>query len=129
MANAVKKLEEVKSEIANLEGKLLQAESRLSLEQAAHENTLRALSKANERKAVMRDDRALYVNLDGTTRNAAPYYDGRCDGPAREVNLDELQPGGWITVNKFSQYTPVESRRRRYRLVFSQGSLHVYQEV
>lgn len=110
--NAGAMLGQVQSHLANVEGQLKTANARL---------------KEIERVRV--DHRALYVNLDGSTRNA-PVMAGP-EGPMREVRFEELQPGSIRYIEDPSRYGAyIKPTRRIYRLAFTQGStLHVYQEV
>lgn len=121
VSEASKKLDQVKSEIANLEGKLNTAECTI----VARNNEIAALKNA---AAVRRNpDRALYIGLDGTTKVEDAQNNG--SGPAREVRKVETRLRSMRVRDYNDNIGPSPIWERRYHYTFSQGSLHVYQEV
>jgi outer membrane murein-binding lipoprotein Lpp len=110
---ATQKLDEIKSDVTRLESTVaVLARERDALRE--ERNALREENSKMNPALCSRDDRALYVRLDGTTKNAPVKIERRPDkrfeyGPAYEVYMT--------------------APSRCYRLAFSQGSLHVYQEV
>lgn len=93
----------------------------------ALDNTTAELSREKKKNTTGRDERALYVNCDGSIRNASPISDG--NGPLREVHVEEFTTPNAYDVRRPGLESYPFHRRRTYRLVFSQGRLHVYQEI
>lgn len=120
-------LDEVKSTVSNLKDQV---------ERLQNEKNYLRDRLAEARSPMQRDERALYVNKDGTMKCAPVHAGVRPEmqftvGPMREVFFEELP---WYEFERLAgrdSYpgTRGKSMRRNYRLAFSQGSLHVYQEV
>lgn len=117
--NAVAMLGQVQSHLADVEGKLKKAEEKLAQQARDHR--------------LFRDERALYINFNGTMSNTKLTSNG--NGPAREVTFEQFdgpRPGSLLgSAQDYSSWANqgVRHTQRRYLLQFSQGALHVYREV
>lgn len=117
--NAGAMLGQVQSHLANVEGQLKTKTQELA-------DTRKAL--AQERGLRTDGARALYVSLDGSTRNAA--ITAGPEGPLREVRFEELTPGSVHYIEDPRHYGAyIRPVRRVYRLAFSTPKLLVYQEI
>lgn len=115
------KLDEVKSTVANLEGQV-----------ARLERGNKELQGRVEAQTKFVQDRALYVNQDGSIRNTGVYLE-----PVA-ASFQEYQIAKTVAFTEIARmelrdygrdnWAPQQTRRA-YRLMFSQGKLHVYQEV
>lgn len=111
--NAGVMLEQVRAHLANVEGQL----SATKMELAATKSLL-----SQEQARRVDGVRALYVNIDGTTRNA-PVVAGP-EGPLRDVRFVDMSPvPSWCPRRHESTHTRV------YRLRFTTRTLAVYEEV
>jgi hypothetical protein len=127
--NAVAMLGQVQSHLANIEGQLASTKAQLNIrtKELAQEKGLR-------QSMMKREERALYVNRDGSTKVTSvaaepdPSRHNECR-PARTVNVAEMGPMPLALDYHDVPPSYTKPTYRTYRLMFSQPSLHVYQEV
>lgn len=117
--SATQKLDEVKSTVANLEGQVAKLQ----------EEKTQLAAKVLAQQAFV-NDRALYVNLDGSLKNTGVYLESMSGGYriAYTVYFTEFPRVEPRQAGR-ADYARQDMTRRGYRLQFSQGKLHVYQEV
>jgi len=127
LVDPIKALDEVKAAIGL---------GRLERQNLWDENALLKKKLLEQNIRQQSNNRALYINLDGSMKYGAVVVMQEDllagYGPAREVKLDELLPGQMDEVFPGGRFDPsarVKHYRRHYRLAFSQGALHVYQEL